>query len=242
MEMNYSGIVIGLGEVGMPLYLLLRSKYPNTIGLDKDGFYGGNPEPQSTIDVLNICLPYSQNFVHIVMDYSLCYKPKLIIVHSTVPVGTTTHIRNKTGVQTSHSPILGDHTNMISSLKNFNKWIGGDGAENAAVYLGLAGVPTRIVKTSEETELLKLMCLAKYGMSIAFAQMQRELCDLYEIDYSKVIEWDMNYNAGVNSSKQRPILNPPGKTIGGHCIISGTRFLSDICDNPILVEILKYGE
>ncbi len=229
--MRKSGIVIGLGEVGMPLYLVLRKAYPDTDSYDiRDGkgVYG-------EYDVLNICIPYSKIFVDLVRVYREALEPLLIINHSTVPVGTTSQIENAV-----HSPILGDHTNMLESLCRFPKWIGGPSAEKAEVYLSLAGIMCRTVAKSEETELLKLMCLAKYGMSITFAQYQKECFDKYGFDYAHILEWDMNYNNHVKPAKHRPILNPPGNKIEGHCVIPGTKMLNNDFSNPILEEVIKY--
>jgi len=226
-------IVIGLGETGLPLYIVLRKVYPDISGFDqKTGFCGpGHPPP---IDILNICIPYSPGFLETVRGYQKQYKTNLTIIHSTVPVGTTAQLENAV-----HSPILGDHTNMENSLFNFRKWIGGERAGEAKVFMSFAGIPCVSVERSEHTELLKLMCLAKYGMSIAFADYLAALCDKVGMDYVKVLEWDKSYNNHVDPSKKRPIITFPGGKIGGHCLTPGARMLNDFCENPILEEVLK---
>jgi UDP-N-acetyl-D-mannosaminuronate dehydrogenase len=221
--------VIGLGETGKPLYNILKEKY-ETVGIDINTDFSGK------LDILNICIPYSKDFIKEVKQYSEEFQSDLIIVHSTVPIGTTSQISNAV-----HSPILGDHTNMVQSIRQFTKWIGGERAEEAEVLFAFVGIPCRTVKTSEETELLKLMCLAKYGMSIAFAQYQKDCFDRYGFDYSHILEWDMNYNLGVKGWQQRPLIKPPEGSIKGHCLIPGTKMLDDFMSNNILREVLRYS-
>ena len=223
-------IVIGLGEIGGPLREVL--------GCDGWDIKSGDfPFPSPGYDVLNICIPYSScNFVATVISYQLLINPKLTIIHSTVPIGTTSKIPNAV-----HSPILGKHGNMEQSIRGFTKWVGGPLAKEAAKYLESAGIKCREVETSEETEMMKLRCLAKYGVSIAFAQYEKELCDKYNVPYSHIWEWDTNYNEHVASHLKRPILDFPGTKIGGHCTTQNTKLLNESDPNPMLQEVLKYA-
>jgi UDP-N-acetyl-D-mannosaminuronate dehydrogenase len=227
--------IIGLGETGQPLYELLRKAYPTMIAFDTKTMSIKELLPVN-IDVLNICIPYDANFLMIVNDYIDIFYPGVTVIHSTVPIGTTRKLKNAV-----HSPILGKHDKMYEDIKNFRKWIGGELADVARDYFQAAGLWCSTVPTSEETEALKLMCLAKYGMSIAFAQYQKEICDKYGFSYNDVIEWDANYNANVASWLKRPILTPPEGKIGGHCVAQNTKILNEQHPNPILEEILKYA-
>lgn len=222
--------VIGLGETGRPLFELLQEHYGSEItGIDipnkvKDAF-----------SVLNICIPYSGKFVNIVEEYQERFTPAVTIIHSTVPIGTTAKLKNAV-----HSPILGQHHNMKHCLRSFPKWVGGKLNKKASSYLESAGFQTITRNTPEETEALKLMCLAKYGMSIAFAQYQKEICDTYKFSYDDVLTWDRYYNEYVSKELKRPVLSPPGDKIGGHCVIQNTKILNEQHPNKILEEILKY--
>jgi UDP-glucose 6-dehydrogenase len=170
-----------------------------------------------------------------VQDYQDLFNQPLTIIHSTVPIGTTSKINNAV-----HSPILGRHDRMKKDLKTFKKWIGGEKVEEARNYLQRAGFYCECVSTSEETEALKLMCLAKYGMSIAFAQYCKDIADIYKFPYDDVARWDVNYNVGVDEWLQRPILNPPNGKIRGHCVCQNTKILNQQHPNLILQEVLKY--
>lgn len=224
--------VVGLGETGKPLFEIL-SQHHEVDGIDlKDC---KNPMPRN-YEIINICLPYGENFVGIVQDYQDLFNPSLTIIHSTVPIGTTSKIRDAV-----HSPILGLHNRMKDDLKLYQKWIGGEKADEARRYLHAAGFKCLCVPKSEETEALKLMCLATYGMSIAMAQYRKEICDTYGFSYNDVVEWDANYNNNVAPWLKRPILSPPGERIKGHCVTQNTKILNEQHPNKILEEILKYA-
>lgn len=224
--------IIGMGEIGRPL-LNIVSKSVDAMGWDeKDGDFALVGETR----LLHICFPYSYTFVDDVIGYQECASAYLTVIHSTVPIGTTAKIPGAV-----HSPILGKHGEMEGSIKEFTKWVGGERSMEVAGYFEAMGLKCRAVPKSEETEAMKLMCLAKYGMSIAFAQYQQEICDKYDFPYEDVMTWDMNYNQHVTPWLQRPILTSPGKNISGHCVVQNTKLLNEQHPNKILDEILKYG-
>jgi hypothetical protein len=228
-------IVIGLGETGKPLLEVLNETY-----LDSDGFDLNMDVPEETYEFLNICIPYSDEFVNIVASYQEAFMPSLTIVHSTVPIGTTSRLRNAV-----HSPILGDHTNMKQSLRVFTKWIGGELAWIAGEFLRTAGFKTHVLENSEETETLKLLCLAKYGVDIAIGKYGKEIFDKYGWNYQDAILWDCFYNDGLQvigrGRHKRPIIYPSDGGIGGHCVIQNTEKLNEQFPHELLKGILKYA-
>ena len=226
-------VVVGLGETGRPLFNVLKATYPDTLGYDLKeviGEWDGEP-----VRYINICLPYFDNFVDVVNEYRAKFRPVITIIHSTVPIGTTAQIPDAV-----HSPILGKHDNMEHSIRNFNKWIGGNNSHIVSNYFKAAGMDTMCVCNSETTEALKLFCLAKYGMAITFAQYQKDVCDKYGINYDDILLWDEDYNDHVAPDLRRPLITPPDGKIGGHCVVQNTRHLNKQHPNPILDEILKY--
>ncbi len=233
--MKKKGLVIGLGEVGLALFKVLRKHY----GEDIDGYdiRDGN-SPDGKYEILNICIPYSAEFQKIIQFYYNKYSPSVVINHSTVPVGTTESL----GSWAVHSPVLGKHDNMEQSLTQFIKWIGGNSTECeiSKNFIFNAGIRCHLVQSASETELLKLFCLAKYGMSIAFAQYQKDVFDQHGFDYADIMIWDKEYNQHVDPTLKRPIMIPPHGIIGGHCVVPGTRILNERYPNDILKEILKY--
>ncbi len=226
-------VVIGLGETGRPLFNVLKGTYPETFGYD---MATSKELPQEhLIDFLNICIPYSPEFLANVQRYQKSYPSAITIIHSTVPIGTTDNLKRSV-----HSPILGKHGNMERSLRSFVKWVGGELADDVSDYLKGAGFTCKVVESARETEALKLICLAKYGKDIAFAGYVNEICSRYNIPYNHVIEWDVNYNSFVAPHLRRPYISPPDQFIGGHCVIANTEILNAQHPNPMLQEVLKY--
>ena len=133
---------------------------------------------------------------------------------------------------------------MRDDILTYIKWVGGDKklAGMSAVFMEKARIRCNTVDKATETELFKLLCLAKYGMSIAFACYQAELCEKFGIPFEDAMQWDVNYNDGVLPSYKRPIIDPPksGK-IGGHCVIPGTKLLHKQFPNAILREVLRHA-
>src|SRR5450756_1893437 len=60
------------------------------------------------LDVLHICIPVpnKNKFIKIAKGYIEKYQPKLTIINSTVPVGTTVELHKQTGGLIAHSPCL----------------------------------------------------------------------------------------------------------------------------------------
>ena len=235
-------IVIGLGETGLPLYQVLREAY----GEDVAGYdinherlaFADIRAVKGSYDVLHICIGWSDRFCEIVKEHQCLWSPTITIIHSTVPVGTTRKIGNAV-----HSPILGKHGRMLEDMRTYPKWIGGERAEEVAPYFEGAKMRTETVKTPEETEALKLMCLAKYGMSIAFSIYKKQICDKLGIPYEDVHLWDTFYNENVMPSLKRPLIEPPHDgMIGGHCVVPGSRILNEQFPNVMLFEVLRHNK
>lgn len=228
------GIVIGMGETGKPLYAILKEAYHETEAYDAKMDY----IPIGTFDVLNICIPYTDGFIDAVSSYQALFNSDVTIIHSTVPIGTTTQITDAV-----HSPVRGKHNRMEMDLRRYVKWVGGNLARKAVQYLEGAGFKCNISSTSEETEALKLLCLAKYGKDIAFAHYCKQVADAYSFDwgYDSVYMWDKQYNDIVKDTLRRPLIELNDRKIGGHCVIPNTKILNEQHPNPMLDEVLKYA-
>ena len=79
-------LVIGVGEIGLAIKQVL----------DCDGYdeYKNMTEVQNEYDVLHICFPYNDDFIHQVKAYQKRVNPILTIIHSTVPIGTSEILRS----------------------------------------------------------------------------------------------------------------------------------------------------
>ena len=91
-------LIIGLGEIGHTLFALLSEAKENfaVYGLDldeskMDALNQSKDKIPTKVDTLHVCLPCGspEKFAEIVKGYVEQYKPKLTIINSTVPPGTT---------------------------------------------------------------------------------------------------------------------------------------------------------
>src|SRR5262245_15930708 len=113
-------VIVGLGEVGKPL-LELISKHHDVVGIDIDP----PSEKIRQVDVLHICYPFEiRDFVGETVRYIERYKPAVTVINSTVGVGTTRTIAERTGTPVVHSPVRGKHVRMLEELSKYAKFVG----------------------------------------------------------------------------------------------------------------------
>src|SRR5215468_9967720 len=128
MKQRDTVVVVGLGEVGKPI-LELASAVHNTVGVD---LAPPAKRPQR-VDVLHVCYPFQiEDFVGETARYIELFKPSLTIVNSTVAVGTTRAIAERTGPAVVNSPVRGKHTSMVEELESYTKFIGAIDAPSAS--------------------------------------------------------------------------------------------------------------
>jgi UDP-N-acetyl-D-mannosaminuronate dehydrogenase len=236
--------ILGYGEIGKSLFSLYKEN--NIIPYIKDL----NINQFNKIDILNVCIPYDKNFVIIISEEINKLNPKLIIVHSTVPIGTIRkiekNISNKNKIV--HSPVRGNHPKLKKSLKVFIKYIGSNDKKGASLtkkHFKLLGIKSNTLKSSEHTEAFKLFCTSYYGLCILWHNEMKKICDKFDLNFNLIKKWNESYNQGYFNLKQkkfnRPILDyPKNNKIGGHCIISNAKILDNHFNSNIIKEILKY--
>jgi len=221
--------VVGLGEIGRPLLELLSTRYP-TLGVDL-------PLPSSLpdgVDVLHICYPFEINdFVGETASYIDLFKPGLTIINSTVGVGTTRAIAERTGAVVVNSPVLGKHAHMLEHLRQYTKFVGAIDAgsgKRAAEHFESLGVKTRTLSSPEATELAKLTETTYFGVLIAWAQDVERYCDRLGLNYEEVVQFykEIGYLP--------PVSFFPG-IIGGHCVMPNIEILSKIDHSDMLKAI-----
>ncbi len=222
-------VVVGLGEVGRPLLELIRRSGARAVGIDVRPVE--LPQPGAT-DVLHICFPFEvADFVGEAVRYVDLLQPRLTIVDSTVAVGTTRAIHDRTGAAIVHSPVRGKHVRMRAELQSYVKFVGGvDGpsAQAAADHFAALGVQTRTVASPEATELAKLTETTYFGLLIAWAQEVERYCEQADVDYDEVIA----FYAEIGFLP--PVQYFPG-VIGGHCVLPNIEILGRLAgESPVL--------
>jgi len=204
-------LILGKGEVGQALYEVLEPY--NEIAI-----FDINPPPIDVVDILHICFPYSDKFVDEVKRYKAKYKPKLTVIHSTVPVGTSALC------EATHSPIRGNHAYMADSIRQFVKFVGGKDADAVAEHFNRAGLRVQVCRRSETTELAKLLCTTFYGVCIEYTKAAEKACEAEGVPFAEAwTRWQETYNDGYERMGRpefrRPILAPIQGAIGGHCVL-----------------------
>ena len=175
-KLNTAGI-IGYGHIGKAIAKFYEN--PKIKDTNRDDNLKG-------VDVLNICIPYSTDFVKIVKKEIAKIEPKLTIIHSTVEPGTT----KKIGGKIVHSPIRGVHPYLYESIKKFVKCIGADTLEpglTAEEHIRSLGIIPKGFAPSIITELGKILSTTYYGLCIAWHGEMKKVCDKLKVDFSQAV-------------------------------------------------------
>lgn len=219
-------VVVGLGEVGKPLFQI-ASEHHEVIGVD----IKPPTEKVGEVDVLHVCYPFQiADFVGETARYITLFKPKLTIINSTVGVGTTRAVAQRTGAAVVNSPVRGKHARMQEELRSYVKFVGAmdaASAQRAAEHFESMGLKAKILSSPEATELAKLTETTYFGLMIAWAQEVERYCDRVGQDYSELVSF---YDEIAFFPKIKYF---PG-VIGGHCVMPNIQILRKFDDSAIL--------
>src|SRR5438552_4126231 len=204
-------VVVGLGEVGRPLFEI-ASRHHQTIGVDIEPVV----KKVQGIDVMHICFPFQiKDFVGESTRRIEQFKPALTIINSTAAVGTTRAVAERSGAAVVNSPVRGKHVRMAEDLRHYTKFVGAldrAAAERAAGHFQSLGMKTRILSSPEATELAKLTETTYFGLMIAWAQEVERYCDQSGQDYEEVTSFYEEIKFFP------PVKYFPG-VIVGHCVM-----------------------
>lgn len=210
-------LVIGLGEIGGAIRTIVHADgYDSREDSDLAGEW----------DVLHVCFPYSDTFVASVRAYQKYTKAELVIVHSTVPVGTCD------AEGWVHSPVRGIHPHLEQGIRTFVKFFGGTRAHEGAKIFRDQGIKTMTSLEARETEALKLWDTTIYGWNILLEKAIKAYCEKNGLDFSTVYTLaNATYNDGY-ARLGRPeftkyVLKDFPGAIGGHCVRENWELLDD---------------
>ena len=229
-------LIIGAGQVGTALKEVLSINYDVVIrDLDDLQVEG--------VKVLHICYPDHENFAENTRKYVNQYKPELTIIHSSVPVGTT----SKCGDDFVYSPVRGRHPRLASEMKKFTKFVASKNprmAEKAFIYFESTGWPTALADSSESLEFLKVLSNVHMGLEISWRQEVQKMLNHFNIPSNYYESWERSYRDGYLQTKDynliRSIMRPD--PIGGHCILPCTEILKSQFNSPLLEFIINQNE
>ena len=118
-------IVAGLGEIGLPILKIL-SKKENIVGydlneklMDEKKFNKFNDIPTS---FLHIAIPVTKKFDSNLIKLSKKFQTECIVIHSTIPPGTTEKMQKKLDCPLIFSAIRGVHKRMSKDMKRYTKF------------------------------------------------------------------------------------------------------------------------
>ena len=239
--MEVSHLVIGRGEIGKSVIELLNTKHTNVVTYDVQG--GLNKAVPVELGVMHICFPYSDDFVKQVREYILKYKPKHVIVWSTVAIGTCREIRH--GVV--HSPVEGRHPQLAFSIRISVRWIGSTNKRELKFFDQMFqqdfGLETQVVTNSDFTEALKLLSTSLYGINLVFADYVEKVAKTIGMDYDLSKLWNADYNRLYErldmTQFKKYVLDAPQGSIGGHCILPNAAILNEQHPDELLDLILE---
>jgi UDP-N-acetyl-D-mannosaminuronate dehydrogenase len=219
-------VVAGLGEVGKPLHELI-SRHHKTVGVD----ISPPPTNLKNIDVLHICFPFQiKDFVGETARYIELFTPKLVVINSTVAVGTTRAVAARTRIPVAYSPVRGKHAKMLQDLQRYTKFVGAldkASGEKAAAHFASLGLNTRILSTPEAAEIAKLSETTFFGLMIAWAQEVERYADQFGGNYDEIVSFyeEIGFFPAVKYF--------PG-VIGGHCVMPNIELLKRSIKSEIL--------
>jgi UDP-N-acetyl-D-mannosaminuronate dehydrogenase len=245
-------LVIGLGEIGHALFALFaeaKEKF-DVYGIDlnqkkMEDLEQNEEKIPSKINTLQVCLPCGspEKFVEIIEAYSIQYGPKLVIINSTVPPGTTLKVAARCKCLVAHSPSRGVHINsehMIWEMKRWTKYVGGateEASRAAKIHFEKLGLKTKILKSCQETELAKLFETTYRAWMIACFQEMHRISSTFNADFNEVVDFLEDTH---RQRFDRPVMFPG--VIRGHCLIPNTELLLKSYDSEMLRLILESNE
>lgn len=225
--------VMGYGEVGLAIAKFYKN--PKIKDLNRDDGLDG-------VEILNICIPWSDKFLSIAKAEIKRIKPKLTIIHSTVPLNTTKNLSDEFAGFVVHSPVRGAHPDLFKGIKTFVKYIGADdkqAGKMAERHLKSLGIKTKLLFPSNTTEAIKLWDTTQYGWMIVLNKEIKKWCEKNKIDFDAVYaEANKSYNEGYKKFSRAEVVRPylkymPGP-IGGHCVLPNCKMIDSEISKFIL--------
>jgi len=227
-------VVVGLGEIGKPLFELVAQQH-EAVGVDL-------APPASRVerpDFMHVCYPFQiRDFVGETARYIELLHPAVTIINSTVSIGITRTIAERTGVPVVNSPVRGKHARMVEDLRRYIKFVGAIEPEvgrSVVDHFESFGLKAKLLSSPEATELAKLTETTYFGLMIAWAQEVERYCDRTGQNYEEIVSFYDEIGFFP------PVKYFPG-TIGGHCVMPNIEILRNFEPSQLLDAIRASNE
>ena len=237
-------IVVGLGEIGVPILKLISKKH-NAVGFDIDNKLMKKGKFQKfqnyQTEFLHITIPVSQKFDSNVIALFKKFMPECVVIHSTISPGTTERLQKRLSIPIIYSATRGVHKNMLKDLKRYTKFfvISSRAPKKkwaVATYarkMKECGIKTKKMSKPETLELAKIICDTTYlGWLVNYAQLSNMIAIEHGVDYDEMWLFSDEIHKFLGN---RPKMFPG--FIGGHCVIPNI----DLLHNQTLELIKKFN-
>ena len=227
-------VVAGLGEIGLPILKIL-SKKENVVGYDlneklmnKTKFTKLNELPTS---FLHVAIPVTTKFNSNLVQLYKKFKPDCIVIHSTIPPGTTEKLQKKLDSPIIYSATRGIHKRMLKDLKRYTKFFAISNSapkKQWAIKTFSKKMKNYVIKTKqmskpETLELAKILCDTSYlGWLINYSQITNVIAKNFGVNYDEMWKFSDEIHKILGN---RPKMYPG--YIGGHCVIPNLELINN---------------
>lgn len=227
-------IVVGLGEIGLPI-LKLISKKENAVGYDLNKKLMNEKKFKKfeswKTRFLHIAIPVNEKFIPNVIQLYKKFQPGCVVIHSTISPGTTERIQKKLDVPIIFSATRGVHKRMLKDLQTYTKFFAiskhapkKDWAiTNYRKTMKKSGIKTQQMSKPETLELAKILCDTTYlGWLINYAQLTNTIAIQHNVNYDEMWAFSDEIHEKLGN---RPKMFPG--FIGGHCVIPNLELIQN---------------
>jgi len=218
-------LVIGLGEIGLPIFKIISKGFP-TIRYDinpKLSEGKSHELKEEKIIFLHMCIPFSNNFIKIIIHYAKKYHPQGIVIHSTISPYTTKKIQKELKIPIIYSATRGVHKRMLNDLKKYTKFFSIYNWSPNKIWaiktfqrrMKKSGIKSKKMSSPLVLELAKIVCdTSYYGWLINYAQLSNMIAIKNNVNYDEMWSFADEIQKYLGN---RPKMFPG--FIGGHCVI-----------------------
>ena len=219
-------VVAGLGEIGIPILQIISKGVP-AVGYDTSPKLMNEKRYKKyeglETSLLHICIPFTAKFIDNVISLSRKFKPKGIVIHSTISPGTTSKIQSKVSIPVIYSATRGVHRRMLYDLRRYTKFFAIEpdaphrdwAASTYVTHMKKGGVKTKQMSSPITLELAKIVVdTSYYGWLITYAQLSKMITIKNKVDYDEMWSFSDEIEKFLGN---RPKMFPG--FIGGHCVI-----------------------
>jgi len=227
-------VVAGLGEIGLPILKIL-SKKENIVGYDlneklmnKNKFQKLSELPTS---FLHVAIPVTTKFDSSLIQLNKKFKPDCIVIHSTIPPGTTERLQRKINSPIIFSATRGVHKRMLKDLKHYTKFFAISNSapkkqwaiKTFSKIMKNSGIRTKQMTKPETLELAKILCDTSYlGWLINYSQITNVIAKNFDVNYDEMWTFSDEIHKRLGN---RPKMYPG--YIGGHCVIPNLELINN---------------